>query len=51
MAVTDADAATNDASPDTINNFPYALNTTTAPYAATTTAENNTSVRQLLDGQ
>ena len=51
MTVTDVNAATDDASPQAINTSPHASNSTTAPDADTTTAENSTSVRQLLDGQ
>ena len=51
MTVTDANAATNDASPHSINTDPHVTNATTVPDAAAATAENKMSVRQLLDGQ
>ena len=55
MTLTDASAATddaspNDASPDEINNAPHAPNATTSWDVAAATAENKTSARQLLDG-
>ena len=51
MTVTDSDAVTNYASPDTINTTPHSLNTATAPDADLTTAKNETSVIKLIDGQ
>ena len=45
MTVTDADSATNNASPDAINTAPHSPNATTAPDANATTAENKTSMR------
>ena len=51
MTVTDADAATNDSSPNAINTFLHEPNIATAPDAANTTAENKTSVRKLIGGQ
>ena len=51
MTVTDANVATDDASPDAINTSPHTPNDATTPYSAAVPAENNMSVRQLLDGQ
>ena len=51
MTVTDDNTATNDAPPNTINTAPHSPNADTAPDADSTTAENKTSVRQLIDGQ
>ena len=49
--VTDAETSTKNASPYAINTAPHAPNAATAPYAVVTTAENETSVRQSIDGQ
>ena len=51
MTVTDADAATGNAPPDSINTAPHAPNNATAPDSDVNTVENNTPVIQLLDGQ
>ena len=51
MTVTDANAATNDASPHSINTDPHVTNATTVPDAAAATAENKMSAIQLRDGQ
>ena len=51
ISVTYANTATKDTSPDSIIATPHTPNVSTAPYSASTTAENKMSVRQLLDGQ
>ena len=51
ITVTDTDAATDDASFSEINTAPHAPNAATNTDAASATAENKMSVRQLLDGQ
>ena len=51
ISVTYANTATKDTSPDSIIVTPHTPNVSTAPYSASTTAENKMSVRQLLDGQ
>ena len=51
MTVTDANAATENDSPDAINTAPHAPNTTTATDASASTAEDETSARQLIDDQ
>ena len=51
MTVTDSDDATDDAPPGKINTTLHAPNYTTSTDAVATTVKNNTSARQLLDGQ
>ena len=51
MIVTDAYSVADYASPDTIKTAPHIPNAATVPYAAAVTAENKTSVRQLIYGQ
>ena len=51
MTETDADAATDKASSNAINTDPHGSNSSTALEDANANAENNTSVRQLLDSQ
>ena len=50
-ADTDTDAATDDAYPDAINTPPHSPKSATDPDADATTAEDKTSVRQLIDGK
>ena len=51
MTVNDSDVATANASHNAIITTPPKTNFTTSTEPAAVTAENNTSVRQLIDGQ